>query len=151
MPKYSPININTLGLRRSPRIKEMIRKQLDLTLNHVGFIQVNKALEEDTVDPMKETFTFKEAMNSPYKKQFVEAMTKEMKNHIKRNHWTYCKRSEVPIYNILRSTWTFRIKRNRSTGEVIKFKARFCADGRTQQLEVNYHETYAPVVKWNTI
>ena len=86
MPKYSPININTLGLRRSPRIKEMIRKQLDLTLNHVGFIQVNKALEEDTVDPMKETFTFKEAMNSPYKKQFVEAMTKEMKNHIKRNH-----------------------------------------------------------------
>ena len=45
-----------LGLRRSPRIKEITRKQLDPTLNHIGFIQVNKALEEDTVDPMKENF-----------------------------------------------------------------------------------------------
>ena len=72
---------------------------------------------------------FKEAMNSPYKKKFVEAMEKEMKNHIKHKHQIYCKRSDILIYNILRSAWTFRIKYNRLTGKVIKFKARFCTDG----------------------
>ena len=84
--KYSLININTLELRRSQYITKMIQKQLDSTLNHVGFIQVNKASEEDMVDPMKETFIFKEAIASPCKKQFVEAIKKEMKNHIKCKH-----------------------------------------------------------------
>ena len=68
--KHAPINISTLGLRRSPRIDNMKRKQLNLSLNHVGFIQVKKVSEEE-VDSMKETFTFKEAMFSPYKAKFM--------------------------------------------------------------------------------
>jgi len=151
MPKYSPTNLDTVGLRKSPRIANIRRKQLDASLNHVGFIHVNKAPEEDMIDPMKETFTFKEAMISPYKKNFVEVMEKEMDNHIKRKHWTYCKRDNVLFSSILRSTWTFKIKRNRSTGDIIKFKARFCADGRTQQQGINFYETYAPVVKWLSV
>ena len=59
--------------------------------------------------------------------------------------------STVPCDQIMRSTWTFRIKRNRSTNEIIKFKARFCADGARQEFGVNYNETHAPVVKWVTM
>ena len=149
MPNYSPTNIDMLWLRRSPRIANMKRKQLDPFLIQVGFIQVNKAIEEDTVDPMKEVCAFKEVMASPCKKNFVEAMEKEMHNHIKRKHWTHCKRFEVPLSCVLRSAWTFKIKINRSTGDIIKCKARFCDDGRTQRQGVNFHETHAPVVKWN--
>ena len=131
MPKHSPININALGLRRSLHVDGMKKKQLDPTLNHVGFIQVNEAPEEENIDLMKEMRTFKEAVTSPYKKNFVEAMEKEVRDHFKREHWTYYKISEVPIYKVLRSTWVFRTKRNRSAGDVVKFKARFCADGKT--------------------
>ena len=47
VPKHAPINMNTSGIRRSPRIANMKRKQLDLSLNHVGFIQVNQVSEEE--------------------------------------------------------------------------------------------------------
>ena len=86
-----------------------------------------------------------------YKPQFVAAMEQEINNNTSRKHWSYCEMSTVPCDQILRSTWTFRIKRNRSTNEIIKFKARFCADGRRQEFGVNYNETHAPVVKWVTM
>ena len=57
VPKYKPVNVNTIGLRRSPRIAELKKKQLDRSLNHVGFINVNKVSEEEG-DPMKETYAF---------------------------------------------------------------------------------------------
>ena len=51
----------------------------------MGFINVNKVSEEED-DPMKETYTFKEAMSSPHKKEFVDAMMKEIENHTERKH-----------------------------------------------------------------
>ena len=52
---------------------------------------------------------------------------------------------------LLRSTWTFKIKTNPSTGEITKYKARFCVDGRRQIHNINYFETYSPVVRWSSI
>ena len=57
----------------------------------------------------------------------------------------------MPYDQILRSRHTLRIERNRSTNAIIKFKARFCADGRSQELGVNYNEAHDLVVKWVTI
>ena len=88
---------------------------------------------------MKETFTFKEAMNSPHEKDFAKAIEKEMKNNIQHKCWTCCKRNDVPFSSILRSTWMFKIKRNCSAGDIIKFKARFCSNGRTQQQGINFY------------
>ena len=64
-PKHKPVNIDTLGLRRSPRLVNQEMKKLDSTLNHAGFTHVIDALEEYINE--KETHTFKEAMNSPFK------------------------------------------------------------------------------------
>ena len=72
-------------MRRSSRIAELKKKQLDRSLNHVGFINANKDSEEDN-NPMKETCTFKETISSAYKKEFVDAMIKEIENQNKRNH-----------------------------------------------------------------
>jgi hypothetical protein len=52
--------------------------------------------------------------------------------------------------NILPSTWAFKCRRY-SDGDVRKLKARFCARGDCQIEGVNFFETYAPVVNWQTV
>ena len=52
--------------------------------------------------------------------------------------------------NVLPSTWAFRRKRLPS-GEIKKLKARFCARGDRQLKDVDFFETFAPVVSWNTV
>ena len=66
VPTHEPINTNTLELGTSPRINNMKRKQLNPSLNHVGFVQMNQVSEEE-VDHTKDNFTIKEAMISPSK------------------------------------------------------------------------------------
>ena len=73
VPTCYPVNVDTLGIRRSPRIDALHRKQLDPTLNHVGFVHVSNPLEED-MDPLKENYTFKEAMRSPYKDKITTCL-----------------------------------------------------------------------------
>ena len=85
VPKYSSINVDTIGLRRSSRIADVTKKLLDQSLNYVGFVNINTVPEEDD-DLMKETCTFKEVILSRYKKEFMDAMMKEIENHTKRNH-----------------------------------------------------------------
>ena len=102
--KYSPINIDSISLWWSPRIAAIKKKQLDQSLNYAGFVNANNSPEEeDDVDPMKENYTYKEVMNSLCKKEFIETILKEIKNHTRWKHWTYCKKSTVPYSQILRS------------------------------------------------
>ena len=79
IPKCNLVNINTLESRHSLQIATK-RKLLDPILNHVWFVYIVEAPEED-IDSMKETFAFKEAMNSLYKKEFMVAMEKEVLNY----------------------------------------------------------------------
>jgi hypothetical protein len=51
---------------------------------------------------------------------------------------------------VLKGTWVFKIKRYPS-GEVRKFKARYCVRGDMQVEGVDFFDTYAPVVSWITI
>ena len=81
-------------------------------------------------------------------------MKKQNNNHANRanrEYWSCCLKDKIPVSKTLRSAWTLNVKRNRFTGDIIKPKARFCADGRSQELGANYHETCARVAKWNTI
>ena len=52
--------------------------------------------------------------------------------------------------NVIRGTWAFKIKRY-PDGLVKKLKARFCVRGDCQIKGVDYFDTYAPVVSWNTV
>ena len=42
-------------------------------------------------------------------------------------------------------------KRRVGTGEVYKWKARLCVDGSSQTKNVDYWETYSPVVSWESV
>ena len=85
VPKCNAVNVDVIGRRRSLRLESNRKKILDEALKHVGFIHVNDASEEG-IDQDKETCTFEEAISSPFKKNFLEAMIEDIGNHSIRKH-----------------------------------------------------------------
>ncbi len=51
----------------------------------------------------------------------------------------------------LPAVWAMCRKRNLTTNEITKYKARLNINGGKQEYGVNYYETYAPVVTWFAI
>ena len=75
-------------------------------------------------------------MSSDCKLQFMNDIEKEINIQASRKHWTYCELNFVLCDQILRSAWTFRLKRNLYTNAIMKHKARFYADERRQEVGV---------------
>jgi hypothetical protein len=78
-------------------------------------------IQDDVRDPVvfmsatdKDTIYYHQAMKSPDKKNFVEAIAKEVNDHITSNHWVFIPRSQVPkkIKN-LDSVWSMKIKQGK--------------------------------------
>ena len=79
-------------------------------------------------------------------------MDKELRNHIACRHWEVVPRSEVPKRTrVLDMVWAMRCKRCIDTCEVYKWKAWLNVHSGQQQRGINYWETYAPVITWQTI
>jgi Reverse transcriptase (RNA-dependent DNA polymerase) len=93
--------------------------------------------------------TWAEAVNSPNAQGFCDAMDKEIKTLKQdKDAWDVVKRE--PWMNVLPSTWAFKVKRL-ADGIVQKLKARFCVQGDPQVQNVDYFETFCPVVSWTTV
>jgi hypothetical protein len=99
-------------------------------------------------DADADTLTFSEAMNHPSAEKFWEAAQTEIDTLNEFEVWDEVTRK--PWMNVLPGTWAFRIKRF-PTGLIRKLKARFCARGDRQIENVDYFDTFAPVVSWNTV
>jgi hypothetical protein len=87
-------------------------------------------------------------MNGPLAEGYWQACIKEYKTLVKMDVWEEVEREGW--MNILPGTWAFKCKRF-PDGLVWKLKARFCAMGNHQVENVDYFETFAPVVTWNTV
>jgi hypothetical protein len=93
--------------------------------------------------------TWHEAMNGPDKAGYWEAMVKEHTTlEDEMGCWESVNRQSW--MNVLPSTWAFRCKRF-PDGTIKKLKARFCARGDKQIEGVDFFETFAPVVNWQTV
>ena len=143
MPRHSPINLDTVCVRRLPRIFELRHKQHNPSLNHIGFVRAAQTSEEEGFS--KDYLSCKEDMYHSQRANFMQAMEKEINNQTSRHHWAIRPRDELHSFKILRSIWVFLIKRNPSIGEIIKHKARCCAGGRGQEKGANHSNTYTPV------
>lgn len=91
---------------------------------------------------------FREAMRSPDKRFWLDAMDTEMNSITALG--TFKLVEAPPNANIIDTTWAYRIKRHH-TGEIYQYKARLCARGFTQVAGVDFFETFAPVAKIESI
>ncbi len=93
-----------------------------------------------------------QALQQPDAAHFVEAVVQEMNGHIDNNHWRLTKRSKVPPdVEVVPSVWSLQCKRDITTNEIKKYKARLNLHGSKQVFDLNYYETYAPVITWFSI
>jgi histone deacetylase 1/2 len=106
-------------------------------------VQVNRAGRSDP-----DTYTYEQAMASPYREQFIAAMLREIRELEAHGTWDEVYQSEAGA-KIVPTTWTFKIKR-KPDNSIDKHKGRFCIRG---DLESDRKEdtTFAPLAAWSTI
>jgi len=90
-----------------------------------------------------------QALQQPDASEFVQAVIKEINGHVENKNWKIIPRSEVPEgATVVPSVWALRRKRDLTTNEITKYKARLNLHGGKQEFGVNYFDTYAPVITW---
>ena len=98
-----------------------------------------------------DTMYLEEAMRAPDRERFIEAMYKELLDHVNRKHWLVVPLKSVPAHKIpIPMVWSMKRKRN-PIGEITKWKARLCAGGHKSIEFIDYWTTYSPVVSWSTV
>ena len=92
--------------------------------------------------------TYEEAMRSKDSSKWIGAIKKELEAHNTNETWSLVERR--PDMKLIDSKWVFRIK-NDSTGNVCRYKARLCAHGFMQRQGVDFTETFALVVQYDSV
>jgi hypothetical protein len=110
---------------------------------------------DDAAFPAKEVLgikipaTYKEAVNDPeYGQLWKQAIIEELNSLMDNGTWEQV----VPPKdaNIISCKWVFDIKKLTS-GAIERFKARLVARGFSQVMGVDYHDTFAPTVRMETL
>ncbi len=100
------------------------------------------------VHQVREPTTAREALSSAEASQWENAMLDEIKNLEANGTWTLV--DKPANVNIVTTKWVFKTKYT-STGEIERFKARLVARGFTQRFGHDYDETFAPVIKQQSV
>ena len=151
-------------------LQDSIDQGLKIT-SYKTTIEVNdndyyNALHEDDYklqDHMRDPITFKatsdpdmmyyhQAIKAPDRDEFLQAIVKEINDHIEGNHWVLIPKERVPAgAKVLDSVWVMKRKRDIKTHQVYKHKARLNIHGGQQEYGVHFTETYSPVVSWFSV
>lgn len=96
----------------------------------------------------EEPKTYREAINSNEKKEWIAAMNDEFDSLMKNGTWILV---SSPInQHIIDNRWVFKKKEN-PDGSLDRFKARLVVRGFDQVFGIDYNETFSPVVKHTSI
>lgn len=90
--------------------------------------------------------SYQEAVTGPDREEWKQAVQEELEAHKKNKTWTIVPREENQ--RLIDSRWVFKIQ---FAGTSTKYKARLCARGFNQRYGINYSETFAPVVRYDSI
>ena len=84
---------------------------------------------------MGDIMYYHQAMQQDDADDFVRAIVKEVNGHVENNNWEVIKRSKVPAdEEVIPSVWAMRRKRNLTTNEITKYKARLMFMGGNKPL-----------------
>ena len=93
-----------------------------------------------------------EAMGTPDRAQFLQAMECKIKGHEEGKHWVLVLKHQVPKgTKVLDAVWSMQCKHHIEFQEIYKWKARLNVHGGQQIHGINYWDTYTPVVAWPVI
>ena len=97
---------------------------------------------------LTEPQTYTQAMNSEQRNEWSKGMTDEYMSLIQNGTWELVDppADQQPI----ETKWIYKIKRL-PDGSIDRFKARLVVKGFKQQFGVNFFETYAPVIRYDSI
>ncbi|XP_073841314.1 uncharacterized protein [Musca autumnalis] len=102
------------------------------------------AMEFVSTDPG----SFKEAMSSEHAENWKSAMNEEINSLKSNNTWVL---TELPPgEKAVQCKWVFRTKCD-NDGNPKKWKARLVAKGFTQREEIDFNETFSPVVRYESV
>eukprot|EP00954_Amorphochlora_amoebiformis_P005838 460476-Amorphochlora_amoeboformis.AAC.1 len=113
-----------------------------------AFVAFERAITECLASDIPTPRSFKHAISGKYGKQWLRAIQNECKNMEKYHVWDI-----VPNpgkRKLVNTVWVFKVKQL-ANGKVDKLKARLCIQGFTQIHGVDYWDTFAPVVRYDTM
>ncbi len=92
--------------------------------------------------------TYNEATSGPQKRQWEAAILDELQALASNNVWELVDAPKGA--NIVSNKWVFKVKRL-PNGQIDRYKARLVARGFSQRYGVDYLETFAPVVRMESL
>jgi hypothetical protein len=116
-----------------------------------GFAAMAGSAAQDLASNHKVPRHFAEAMRSPDRKHWLNAIDEELSALRKLGCYKLLSQSQVPEGgHVIGYTWVFKIKIN-ADGSVARYKARICVDGSKQKHGIDFTETFSPVANAATI
>ena len=94
------------------------------------------------------SLTFNQAMKSTEKDFWHDACVSEYNSLMENNTWVLVPKPAGR--KIVGCKWVFKVKEN-TDGTIDKYKARLVAQGFSQSPGIDYQETFAPVVRYETV
>ena len=114
------------------------------TINVVAYEALAAPITATTDDPS----TYDEAMSRPDAQLWRDAMQAEIDSLNAAG--TYDVVALPKGWHAIGGKWVYRTKRG-SDGKIVKYKARWVAQGFAQKYGIDYHETFAPVARFDSI
>ncbi|UYV67916.1 hypothetical protein LAZ67_5002493 [Cordylochernes scorpioides] len=115
-----------------------------LQMTKIGGKSLLSAWIAESLEPV----TYEEAMSSKDKINWEITMNEEKQALIKNKTWELM---DLPDNaKAIGCKWIFRIKR-KGNGEIDRYRARLVAKGFSQRRGIDYKETFAPVVRYDSV
>ncbi|XP_026437262.1 uncharacterized protein LOC113335424, partial [Papaver somniferum] len=116
--------------------------------DHVAHVSVKYPIPStflSLLTTVSEQKTFKQAMSIPAWQVSMKDEYVALRNN---ETWDYV--APEPHMNILGSKWVYKVKQ-KSDGIIDRLKSRLVAKGYDQQDDIDYNETFSPLVKSTTV
>ena len=120
-----------------------------LTAQKLGKLHSAQVLARAYLVLMEEPNNLKEALASPQAASWKQAVQEELKSLEDNKTWEVCPKPQGR--SIVGCKWVFKVKSPEKEGGQQRFKARLVAKGYSQQKGIDYHETFAPVIKYQSL
>jgi hypothetical protein len=97
---------------------------------------------------LDEPISFQQAISCRERDKWLNAITDELNAHEKNGTWSVVKYTSD--MNVIGCRWVFKVKRD-ANGKAVKWKGRLVAKGYKQQYGIDFHDTFAPVLKYKSL